>query len=89
MAQSRKPSKITVRVLTGLVDNRGAVARDLGVTKVQVNPLIEADLVKVIGTIRHIDPATGEFLRGRPSHKLALTDKGRKQAKRLLAAQAA
>lgn len=86
MARTATPSKLTVKVLTGLLDQRGAVARELGATKVQVNPFIEAGVVKVIGTRKNTDE-NGKPLRGRPSMELALTDKGRKQAKRLIAAQ--
>lgn len=83
---AKSPSKLTVKVLTGLHAHRGAVARELGVTKVQINPFIEAGVVRVIGTRKNTDE-NGKALRGRPSMELALTPKGKRQAQKIVNAQ--
>jgi predicted ArsR family transcriptional regulator len=68
--------KLTTFSLPYLKAHRGATAKEVGITPVQMHKLTSAGLVKPLGK-RASDK------RGRPAHEYALTDKGRKRASRM------
>lgn len=86
MARSKN---ITLRknALVSLLNDGPQSAADLGLSKFVIDSMVESKHVVQRGTRKHVD-ADGKPRRGRPVHLFALTDNGRKMAKRHAAAMA-
>lgn len=81
------------RILAFVAENPNTTARQiaesLSLPKGTVAPTLKAlkaaERIREAGTLKQIDPETGDFLRGRPAKLLRATDKGRAAAKRIAA----
>jgi predicted ArsR family transcriptional regulator len=69
-------------VLPALKECKQATASDLDVPKVALNALVDAGLLRVVGSRKNMDE-NGTALRGRPAHVFALTKKGNDKARRM------
>lgn len=68
--------KLTTLSLPYLKGHRGATAKEVGITPVQMHKLTNDGLVKPLGKRASVK-------RGRPAYEYALTEKGRKRASRM------
>ena len=82
---TKTQQKIAAVVLPALRAQRGQTAKELQVPKIQIDSLVEAGVVKVVGSRKHTNEQ-GEPSRGRPMHEFALTRKGQDRARRLVSA---